>query len=133
MFLLIQKFVDLISMLFRYFLQIGFQLNNKFGIVGPMVIFPRTVLSWNIGSVDEIDEHSLRLFLAMEPKLELLIIGTGNVEVKPELYHRILKIVKPYGIRLEVLKTEAVRMTQCYLMCSHLINCLSISLGMHHI
>lgn len=73
-----------------------------------MVIFPRTVLSWNIDTVDGIDEHSLRLLLALEPKLELLIIGTGNAEVTPELNKRLLSIVKPYGIRIEILKTEAV-------------------------
>lgn len=74
-----------------------------------MVIFPRTVLSWNVNSVEDIDEHSLRLLLALEPKLELLIVGTGDVEVTPELYHRILNIIKTQGIRLEILKTEAVR------------------------
>lgn len=76
-----------------------------------MVIFPRTVLSWNVDSVDDISEQSLRLLLALEPKLELLIIGTGDVEVTPELYKRIVTILKPYGIRVELLKTEAVR---CY-------------------
>lgn len=74
-----------------------------------MVILPRTVLSWSIDSVDDIDEHSLCLLLALEPKLELLIIGTGDTEVTPELYNRVLDIVKAHGIRLEILKTEAVR------------------------
>lgn len=73
-----------------------------------MVIFPRTVLSWNVDTTDDVDEHSLRLLLALEPKLELLIIGTGDVEVTPEFYNRILDIVKPHGIRLEILKTESV-------------------------
>lgn len=73
-----------------------------------MVIFPRTVLSWNVDTTDDVDEHSLRLLLALEPKLELLIIGTGDVEVRPEFYYRVLDIVKPHGIRLEILKTEAV-------------------------
>lgn len=75
-----------------------------------MVIFPRTVLSWNVNSVEDIDEHSLRLLLALEPKLELLIIGTGDVEVTPEIGKRIQPIVRQYGIRVEILKTEAVRL-----------------------
>lgn len=74
-----------------------------------MVILPRTVLSWSVDSVDDIDEHSLCLLLALEPKLELLIIGTGDTEVTPELYNRVLDVVKAHGIRLEILKTEAVR------------------------
>lgn len=59
-------------------------------------------------NVDDIDENSLRLLLALEPKLELIIIGTGDTEVKPELYYRIQKIAKTQDIRVEVLKTEAV-------------------------
>lgn len=73
-----------------------------------MVIFPRTVLSWNVESVDDINEHTLRLLLALDPKLELLIIGTGEKEVTPELSNRILSIVKPYGVRMELLKTDVV-------------------------
>lgn len=73
-----------------------------------MVIFPRTVLSWNIESVDDINERTLRLLLALDPKLELLIIGTGEKEVTPALSNGILSIVKPYGIRMEMLKTDVV-------------------------
>lgn len=73
-----------------------------------MVIFPRTVLSWNVESVDDINERTLRLLLALDPKLELLIIGTGEKEVTPELSNGILSIVKPYGIRIELLKTDVV-------------------------
>lgn len=73
-----------------------------------MVIFPRTVISWNVNEVDDINEHSLRLFLALEPKLELLIIGIGDANVTPELSKRLLSIVKEYGIRVEILKTESV-------------------------
>lgn len=91
--------------------QIGFRLNNKVSIIGPICIFPRTVLSWNVESVDDIDEHSLRLLLALEPKLELLIIGTGDTEVTPEIYRRIQKITKTYDIRVEILKTEAVSLS----------------------
>lgn len=86
----------------------GFTLNNKFNVIGPMVIFPRTVISWNVNTVDDINEHSLRLFLALEPKLELLIIGTGDTDVTPELSKRLLAIVKEHGIRVEILKTESV-------------------------
>lgn len=90
--------------------QTGFTLNNSFNVIGPMVIFPRTVLSWNVNSVDDVSENSLRLLLALEPKLELLIIGTGDVEVTLELNRRIREIVKPFGVRIELLKTEQVRM-----------------------
>jgi NADH dehydrogenase [ubiquinone] 1 alpha subcomplex assembly factor 3 len=38
-------------------------------VLGPMAIFPRTVLSWNVGSVDDINEDSLSLFCMLEPKI----------------------------------------------------------------
>lgn len=74
-----------------------------------MVIFPRTVLAWNVNSVDDITANSLRLFIAMEPKPELLIIGTGDEPVTRELIMRIFKILKPHKISFEMLKTDKVR------------------------
>lgn len=49
----------------------------------------------------------MRLFCALEPKLELLVVGTGDEEVTPELTNRLRDIMKKYRIPVEVLKTEA--------------------------
>jgi NADH dehydrogenase [ubiquinone] 1 alpha subcomplex assembly factor 3 len=38
-------------------------------VFGPMVIFPHTVLSWNVSQVDAINEDSLSLFSLLEPKI----------------------------------------------------------------
>ena len=38
-------------------------------MLGPMAIFPRTVLSWNVGNVLAINEDSLILFCLLEPKI----------------------------------------------------------------
>lgn len=73
-----------------------------------MAIFPRTVLSWNVATIDDINENSLRLFCALEPKIELLVIGIGDEPVTPELSKRLQQIMKTYKINVEVLKTEAV-------------------------
>ena len=38
-------------------------------MLGPMAIFPRTVLSWNVGNVQAVNEDSLLLFCLIEPKI----------------------------------------------------------------
>lgn len=83
-------------------------MNNSYGIVGPMVIFPRTVLQWNINTIEDIHEHSLSLLLAVEPKLEIVIIGVGDDDISPELSDRIHAIFKSTGIAVEVLQTKHV-------------------------
>lgn len=50
-------------------LQVGFRLNNGMYVLGPMAIFPRTVLSWNVGNVHAVNEDSLTLFCLLEPKI----------------------------------------------------------------
>lgn len=72
-----------------------------------MAIFPRMILAWNVNSVEDIDERALRLFLVLEPKLDVLIIGTGDEEVTPKLIESIRAITQKYKINVEVLKTEA--------------------------
>lgn len=75
-----------------------------------MVIFPKTVLAWNINTKEDINENSLRLFCALEPKIELLIIGIGDEKVTPDLGRTLAGIMKKYNINVEVLRTEAVRL-----------------------
>ncbi|XP_021918608.1 uncharacterized protein LOC110829308 isoform X2 [Zootermopsis nevadensis] len=58
--------------------QFGFRLNNGMYILGPMAIFPRTVLSWNVGSERDINEDSLSLFCLLEPKIALPCVGSGR-------------------------------------------------------
>lgn len=83
-------------------------MNNNYGIIGPMVIFPRTVLQWNINSIEDIHVDSLSLLLAVEPKLEIVIIGVGDDDIPPELNNRIHAIFKNSGIAVEVLQTKHV-------------------------
>ncbi|KAJ8683693.1 hypothetical protein QAD02_019485 [Eretmocerus hayati] len=56
----------------------GFVLNNCMRIVGPMIMFPKTMLSWNVASSPEMTEESLCLFLNLEPKLDILVIGLDD-------------------------------------------------------
>lgn len=54
-------------------LQVGFRLNNGMFVLGPMAIFPKTVLSWNVSGPSDINENSLSLFLHLVPNLGKLL------------------------------------------------------------
>lgn len=88
--------------------QDGFRLNNNFKVIGPMAIFPRSVLSWNVDSLNDISESSLRLFCVLEPKIDLLVIGIGDEKVTPAIGKTFLELMRKYKINVEVLPTEQV-------------------------
>ncbi len=49
--------------------QYGFSINQNITALGPIIIFPKTIFSWNVGDLAEIDEKSLLLFKMIEPRL----------------------------------------------------------------
>ncbi|XP_051162502.1 NADH dehydrogenase [ubiquinone] 1 alpha subcomplex assembly factor 3 [Leptopilina boulardi] len=57
------------------FSEVGFTVSPSFNIIGPMIIFPRMFLSWNIATSSDMNEENLCLFNIIEPKLDVLIIG----------------------------------------------------------
>lgn len=87
------------------FSQVGFRLNNGLSVVGPVALFPKTVLSWRVRSVEDINEDSLSLFYLLEPKIDLLILGVGDkgTAVNTNIIH----FMKQKGITLEILPTES--------------------------
>jgi NADH dehydrogenase [ubiquinone] 1 alpha subcomplex assembly factor 3 len=88
------------------FSQAGFRLNNGMFVLGPMAIFPRTILSWNIENFEEINDKSLSLFTVLEPKIDVLVIGTGDHAITPQFSKNIIGFMRSYGINVEVLPTE---------------------------
>lgn len=88
------------------FSQAGFRLNNGINVVGPMAIFPRTVLSWSIGTAEDINEASLSLFSVLEPKVDILVIGVGDAKITPHFSRKIMEYMKKHRINVEVLSTE---------------------------
>ncbi|GLV37808.1 uncharacterized protein CBL_06490 [Carabus blaptoides fortunei] len=80
--------------------QLGFRLNNDMTILGPMAIFPRTVLSWNVGSFRDINEDSLSLFTVLEPKLDILVLGTGDRTNDTTLFTTVIKFMRKYKVAL---------------------------------
>ncbi|CAG7732569.1 unnamed protein product [Allacma fusca] len=58
----------------------GFRLNNGMTVLGPMAIFPKTVLAWNVRDIQDINITSLSLFFTLEPKLGGYFVGVPILE-----------------------------------------------------
>ncbi|PIK34538.1 putative NADH dehydrogenase [Apostichopus japonicus] len=69
-------------------------------IVGPVAILPWSLVHWNIAGVGDISKESLSLFHLLEPRVEILVIGTGSQwhRLNPELH----KFMRSKGIAMEV-------------------------------
>lgn len=75
----------------------------------------RTVMSWNIARVEDINEKSLCLFPLLEPKIDILVLGTGDHTVTPEFQKTIFGFMKKYNINMEVLPSEQACTTYNFL------------------
>ncbi|KAK9502589.1 hypothetical protein O3M35_011335 [Rhynocoris fuscipes] len=95
------------------FSQAGFRLNNGMFVLGPMIVFPKTVLSWNIEGDHEINEKSLVLFSLLEPKLDILIIGYGNTTVdRPKFDQVVMNLRRRRRFQnIEILPTDKAAST----------------------
>lgn len=83
----------------------GFKLSNTHGVVGPCILFPRTILSWNVANAKDITPESLTLFSLLEPKLDVLVLGIGDGSIKAD-EQKILTFCRRLGINVEILNTE---------------------------
>jgi len=91
----------------------GFKLNLGVFVIGPMALFPRSVLSWNVKDDHDINSRSLSLFLHLAPKLDVLVIGLSdprNVKLQGETHANVIKLLrdinKEHRFQVEVLPTE---------------------------
>ncbi|KAF7994682.1 hypothetical protein HCN44_004154 [Aphidius gifuensis] len=82
---------------------IGFRLNLGISILGPMLIFPRSVIGWNIGEAGDIDEKSLTIFKVLEPKPDIVILGLDQVYPRDAPFLKDFeRIMKSYNIKYEI-------------------------------
>ncbi|OCT85862.1 NADH dehydrogenase [ubiquinone] 1 alpha subcomplex assembly factor 3 [Xenopus laevis] len=80
----------------------GFIINGD-RVLGPCAVIPRAILQWNVGSCKDINVESLSLFHMLVPRIEILVVGTGDrVE---RLDPNILKFMRLKGIAVEVQDT----------------------------
>ncbi|CAK9303044.1 unnamed protein product [Gordionus sp. m RMFG-2023] len=84
----------------------GFKINNGLNIYGPLIMLPRTVLSWNVANIDDITIKSLALFYLLEPNLDSLIIGVGDQKNISKFDNNIIRFMKTKGINVEALATD---------------------------
>ncbi|XP_030029780.1 NADH dehydrogenase [ubiquinone] 1 alpha subcomplex assembly factor 3 [Manduca sexta] len=82
----------------------GFKLNNGLTVLGPMAIFPRSVLSWQVRDSEEVTEESLRLFKILEPKIDLLVMGleSGSRAAAERVY----RAARAARLNVEILPSE---------------------------
>lgn len=80
----------------------GFHIQgNK--LYGSIAVLPRSVYSWKVKNATDINQENLQLFTVLQPKLEILVIGTGlKIE---QLSKEVRDYMKRHGIALEVLDT----------------------------
>lgn len=71
-----------------------------------MVLNCRTVLSWTVNDANNINEESLSLFAIIEPKLDIIVIGTGNKMEDRTFFNTLLPFARKYKLNLEVLPTD---------------------------
>jgi len=85
---------------------IGFRLNKGMKIIGSMAIFNKSVLSWVVHDVEQITPESVSLFTLIEPKLDLLLIGTGETGSNHKISKDVTAYLRSKGINMEILPTN---------------------------
>ncbi|XP_029412032.1 NADH dehydrogenase [ubiquinone] 1 alpha subcomplex assembly factor 3 isoform X1 [Nannospalax galili] len=80
----------------------GFTVNGN-RVLGPCALLPHSVVQWNVGSHQDITEESLSLFWMLEPRIEIVVVGTGNKTER--LCSQILRAMRQRGIAVEVQDT----------------------------
>ncbi|GBP57355.1 NADH dehydrogenase 1 alpha subcomplex assembly factor 3 [Eumeta japonica] len=95
----------------------GFRLNIGITVIGPMAIFPRTVMSWQVRGSNEVTEEAFRLFALLEPKIDLLGCQTGasKSKVAPPWLFKLFKDSclydrkeYEYGLRMDELSVKCL-------------------------
>ena len=84
---------------------VGFRLTDNRLLMGPIAIFPTSVLCWNVKAGKDINEGALSLFSILEPKPDIIVLGLETTYD----YRKVKEMKKPLiekGISVEVLPVE---------------------------
>lgn len=82
----------------------GFTINGN-RVLGPCALLPHSVVQWNVGSYQDITEESFSLFWMLEPRIEIVVVGTGNRTER--LHSEVLQAIRQRGIAVEVQDTPS--------------------------
>ncbi|XP_051766547.1 NADH dehydrogenase [ubiquinone] 1 alpha subcomplex assembly factor 3 [Ctenopharyngodon idella] len=80
----------------------GFNISGN-RVLGPCAVVPPAILQWNVGRHTDITEESLSLFHLLEPRIEVLVLGTGARTER--LDPNVLDFLRKKGIAVEVQDT----------------------------
>lgn len=80
----------------------GFVVNGN-RVLGPCALLPLSVVQWNVGSHQDITEESFSLFWMLEPRIEIVVVGTGDRTER--LPPQVLRAMRQRGIAVEVQDT----------------------------
>ncbi|XP_010976907.2 NADH dehydrogenase [ubiquinone] 1 alpha subcomplex assembly factor 3 isoform X1 [Camelus dromedarius] len=80
----------------------GFTVNGN-RVFGPCALLPQSVVQWNVGSHQDITEESFSLFWMLEPRIEIVVVGTGDRTER--LQSEVLRAMRRRGIAVEVQDT----------------------------
>ncbi|XP_043079660.1 NADH dehydrogenase [ubiquinone] 1 alpha subcomplex assembly factor 3 [Puntigrus tetrazona] len=98
---LLQKSASTRAIIYSYSPR-GFNISGN-TVLGPCAVLPPALLQWNVGCHTEISVESLSLFYLLEPRIEVLVLGTGARSER--LDRSVLHFLKQKGISLEVQDT----------------------------
>lgn len=72
---------------------------------GSVVVMPDVVFNWDVTSVDDLSLDSLDMVLAVEPSVEILLIGCGSrMELVPSA---LKKQLRDHGVGVDQMDTGA--------------------------
>lgn len=85
---------------------IGFRMYDGSFLYGPIALFPTVALSWRVPRPEDITAESLKLFLMLQPPLDVLVIGVGERSSMDEVRRAVMPEMRKHKIGLELLPTE---------------------------
>ncbi|CAL8338548.1 unnamed protein product [Merluccius merluccius] len=80
----------------------GFTIDDN-KVYGPCALLPPAILQWNVASHEDISEESVSLFHLLEPRIEILILGTGSQVER--INPKVLALLRSKRIAVEVQDT----------------------------
>ncbi|XP_076631887.1 NADH dehydrogenase [ubiquinone] 1 alpha subcomplex assembly factor 3 [Colletes latitarsis] len=80
---------------------IGFKFNIATAIIGPVALFPKAILSWNVKNGENINKETLSLFLVLDPKPDVIVIGL-ETQYKYSKILDIKSMFTEHDIRVEI-------------------------------
>ncbi|XP_015519920.2 NADH dehydrogenase [ubiquinone] 1 alpha subcomplex assembly factor 3 [Neodiprion pinetum] len=96
---------EVYGLMINSYSKIGFRLNNGISIIGSLAIFPRSVLSWKVNTIDDVNEETLSLFTILDPKPDILVIGTGDPHSNIKVDKKLALFAKKFKMNMEIVPT----------------------------